>query len=77
MSGGTRGWSTGAALAALPIALAVDLLTMILLRRGWSMGRDASVGLALAVTVVAWGLASRLLDVAMRRRAGGGQTPPG
>ena len=63
-------------IVALPIALAVDLLTVVLLRRGLSLGRDASIGVALVVTVVAWAAAARAIDVLARRRPDAG-TPPG
>ena len=63
-------------IVALPVALAVDLLTVVLLRRGLSLGRDASIGIALVVTVVAWAAAARVIDVLTRRRSDA-ETPPG
>ena len=64
------------AFIALPIALAIDLLTVVLLRRGLSLGRDASIAVALVVTVVAWGVTARVIDVLARRRSNT-ETPPG
>jgi hypothetical protein len=58
-----------AALIALPVALAVDLVMVVVLRRGLSMGRDASIGVALVVTVAAWAIATKLIDAAARWRA--------
>jgi hypothetical protein len=65
------------AVIALPVALAIDLLTVVLLRRGLGMGRDASIGIALAVTVAAWALAARLVERVARRRDRDTQTPRG
>ena len=63
------------AFVALPIALAIDLLTVVLLRRGLSLGRDASIAIALVVTVIAWGVAARVIE-AMARRRSNTDTPP-
>jgi hypothetical protein len=63
-------------LIALPIALALDLVSMVVLRRGLSMGRDASIAVALVVTVAVWAIATRLVDAAARRRASRTGSPP-
>ena len=60
----------------LPIALAVDLLAVVLLRRGLGLGRDASIAAAVAITVIAWVVATRLVDAVTRRRSDA-ETPPG
>jgi hypothetical protein len=59
----------GAAVVALPVALAIDLLAVVVLRRGFSMGRDTTIGIALALSVAGWALAARLIDLTARRRA--------